>query len=148
MREVPFWRGCAVAALLSLLASGPAQADRWFGSIYVGCGSFGDCLVSPEMPDPPGNSASLQLQRSGKANAPLEIFMHVNKPVEGGAPVRLEFGAAIFDLKPGEVVTRRQTSGSQERVTGNAGSSGQQRVAATAAIRQGERAARDLHARQ
>jgi hypothetical protein len=118
MREVRFWRGCAIAALLYLLAPAPAHADRWFGSVYLGCGSFGDCLVSPEMPDPPGDSASLQLQRSGKANAPVEIFMHVNKPIEGGAPVRLEFGETAFDLAPGDVVTRREKTPSGERLRG------------------------------
>src|SRR5436190_7554516 len=108
----------ALIALVSL-ASSPAAADRRFGSIFVGCDSFGDCHVSPEMPDPPGDPASLQFSRSAKANAPVEINIHVNKPVEGGIPIRLEFGDAAFTLQPGtDVLTRRRTDDGVERVVG------------------------------
>jgi hypothetical protein len=106
------------ALVVSALAS-PAFAQRYFGSIYVGCDTFGHCHVSPEMPDPPSDPASLQLNRTAKANAPVEITVHVNKPVEGGIPIRLELGDAVFVLQPGiDVLTRRRTFGEEERVVG------------------------------
>src|SRR5262249_36553179 len=86
----------------------PARADRWFGSVQVDCESFGLCAVSPAMPDPPGDPESIEFDRTGKANAPLEIMVRVNKPVEGGTPIRLTFGETVFDLQPGtDVLTRR-----------------------------------------
>jgi hypothetical protein len=103
------------AGLLALAL--PARADRWFGSVQVDCESFGVCAVFPAMPDPPGDPASIQLDRTGKADAPLEIFVRVNKPVEGGVPVRLTFGETVFDLQPGiDVLTRRDTR--HDRVLG------------------------------
>jgi hypothetical protein len=110
-----------LVALLAfvVLAAGPAAADRRFGSIFVGCDSFGDCLVSPQMPDPPGDPASFQFSRSGKANAQVEVTIHVNKPVEGGVPIRLELDGAVFTLQPGtDVLTRRRTDDGVERVVG------------------------------
>jgi hypothetical protein len=106
-------------ALAVLALAVPASAQRYFGSIFVGCDTFGDCHVSPEMPEPPDNPASLKLGRSSKANAPVEISIHVNKPVEGGIPIRLELGDAVFTLQPAtDVLTRRQTIDDAERVVG------------------------------
>jgi hypothetical protein len=103
----------------ALLTAAPAVADRRFGSIFVFCDSFGDCHVSPEMPDPPGDPASLKLARSGKASAPVEISIRVNKAVEGGIPIRLELGDAVFALQPGsDVLTRRVAVDDEERVVG------------------------------
>src|SRR5215831_8544634 len=108
---------CALACLLAL--SLPARADRWFGSITASCDSFGLCGLFPDMPDPPGDSASLQIDRSGKADAPLEIRIYVNRPVEGGTPIRLELGTRTFDLQPGtDVTTRRITDDGKERTAG------------------------------
>ena len=56
-------------ALLALAA--PAKADRWFGSVEVHCDSFAYCIVSPSMREPPSDPATLRLERSGKADAPL-----------------------------------------------------------------------------
>lgn len=107
----------SLACLVAL--SLPARADRWFGSITASCDSFGLCGLFPEMPDPPGDSASLQIDRAGKADAPVEIRIYVNRPIEGGTPIRLELGAQTFDLKPGtDVLTRRMTHDGRERTTG------------------------------
>jgi hypothetical protein len=119
MHPVRFTLRLIALAAFVAVASSPATADRRFGSIFVGCDSFGDCLVSPGMPDPPGDPASLQFSRSGMANAPVEITIHVNKPVEGGIPIRLELGEAVFALQPGtDVLTRRRIDDGVERVVG------------------------------
>ena len=110
----------AALALACLLAfSLPARADRWFGSITASCDSFGLCGLFPAMPEPPGDSASLQIDRAGTANALLEIRVYVNRPVEGGTPIRLELGTQTFDLQPGtDVLTRRVTHEGKERTVG------------------------------
>lgn len=114
-------RACA-AAILScawlLCLAPPAHADRWFGSVTVSCESFGLCVLFPAMPDPPGDSASIHVERSGQANAPVEILVRVNKPVEGGVPIRLEFGETVFDLKPGTDVQTRRDERDGARVIG------------------------------
>jgi len=112
-------RAGAALALFALATAAPAHADRWFGKITASCDSFGLCGLFPEMPDPPGDSASLQIARAGKADAPVEIRIYVNRPVEGGAPIRLELGDVAFDLKPGtDIVTRRATQDGKERTVG------------------------------
>jgi hypothetical protein len=121
MRALRVHRGGAALIALSavwiLAGLLPAHADRWFGSITVSCESFGLCALFPAMPQPPADSASIEIDRAGKANAPIEILVRVNKPVEGGAPIRLELGAAVFDLQPGlDVETRRSADG--KRATG------------------------------
>jgi hypothetical protein len=104
--------------LFVALAS-PACADRWFGSIAVTCDSFAECGLWPDMPEPPGDPASLYLVRSGTANAPLEMIVRVNKPVDGGVPIRLILGETTFALQPGtDVLTRRETHDGKEYLTG------------------------------
>ena len=111
--------GCALALACLLAFSLPARADRWFGSITVSCDSFGLCGLFPAMPDPPGDSASLQIDRAGTANAPIEIRIYVNRPVEGGTPIRLALGTQSFELQPGtDVVTRSITQDGRARTAG------------------------------
>ena len=88
-----------VVALCLGLAS-PARADRWFGSVAVTCDSFAECGLWPDMPEPPADPALLFLLRTGSANAPLQMIVRVNKPVEGGVPIRLTLGEATFELQP------------------------------------------------
>ena len=104
---------------LGITSISPSLADRWFGSITVACDSFAFCIAAPEMPDPPADSAFVQLQRSGTANAPVEMSVRVNRPVEGGVAIQFEFGQARFALQPGvDVLTRRVTTGGDERLSG------------------------------
>src|SRR5690348_8714343 len=98
-----------------MLAS-PAWAEHRFGSISAGCDSFAACSATPNMPDKPADSASIYLRRAGTANAPVEIFIHVNKPVAAGVPIRLAFGQTAIELSAADVRTRRETTG--DRITG------------------------------
>ena len=107
-----------VVALCLGLAS-PAHADRWFGSVAVTCDSFAECGLWPDMPEPPADPALLFLLRTGTANAPLQVVVRVNKPVEGGVPIRLTLGEATFELQPGtDVLTRRESFNGVEHLTG------------------------------
>lgn len=112
--------GAGMALAVSLLAlAGPAHADRWFGSIGVSCDSFAYCILSPEMPDPPGDPATLRFERSGNANAPLETIIWVNKPVAGGVPIRFELGEKVFALQPGtDILMERRMHDGVELVPG------------------------------
>ena len=94
-----FWRLCAVVVLFAAIT--PAHAERRFGSVAVYCDTFAYCIVSPEMPEPLGDPATFRFERDGKANAPIKVLVRVNKPVEGGVPVRLQFGERVFELQPG-----------------------------------------------
>jgi hypothetical protein len=45
--------------------------------------------------------------------------IRVNKPVEGGVPIRLTLGDTVLELQSGsDVLTRRETFDGTERVTG------------------------------
>jgi uncharacterized protein (DUF1499 family) len=113
------WLAALQVLALCLVVVSPAFADRWFGAVLVGCDSFADCGVWPDLPEPPGDPAELILRRAGKASAPLEINVNVNKPVEGGVPIRLTLGDTVFALQPGsDVLTRRATFDGAERLTG------------------------------
>ena len=63
----------------------------------------------------------LFLLRTGTANAPLQVVVRVNKPVEGGVPIRITFGETTFELQPGTdvlMLTRRETFNGVEHLTG------------------------------
>lgn len=91
-----------------IFAATSASADRWFGSVSASCDSFANCSATPTMPDQPADSASVYLRRGGKANAPVEIYIHVNKPVEGGVTIRFAFGQTTLELPAGDVLTRQK----------------------------------------
>jgi hypothetical protein len=60
--------------------------------------------------EPPPIPLCSFLLRTGTANAPLQVVVRVNKPVEGGVPIRLTLGEATFELQPGtDVLTRRES---------------------------------------
>jgi hypothetical protein len=124
MATVPARLAFCVRAALPVVAlcmgvASPACADRWFGSIAVSCDSFAECGLWPDMPEPPADPALLFLLRTGSANAPLQMIVRVNKPVEGGVPIRLTLGEATFELQPGtDVLTRRESFNGVEHLTG------------------------------
>jgi hypothetical protein len=71
------------------------------------------------MPDRPANSVVVGLTRAGTAEAPLEIRLRVNAPVESGVPVRLETPEGVLELAAGaDIATRRETIGAKEVLTG------------------------------
>jgi hypothetical protein len=109
---------CALA--FGPLSASPALAERWFGSVAANCDSFAECLATPDMPERPADSALFQFERSGKANAPVTMRVHVNKPVEGGVPITLAFGATAIELRPGADVLTRRIKGDDgtERIAG------------------------------
>jgi len=92
----------------ALMLASPACADHWFGAVNAACDSFAACSATPNMPDQPADSASLYLRRAGTANAPVEIYIHVNKPVAAGVPIRFAFGQTAIELPAGDVQTRRE----------------------------------------
>ena len=117
--------GFAIAGASLMLAVGalgaasPARAERWFGSVSASCDSFGECFATPDSPDRPADSALLHLLRSGKANAPLEFHVTVNKPVEGGVAIRLETEQGVIALAAGsDVLTRRETYNGRDYLMG------------------------------